>query len=64
LTTQLKDFPIIQAFKHMQVALMILGSDGQILHSNHKTNRLFGYDEGELIARNICDVLNVESLAE
>ena len=64
LNTQLKDFPIIQAFKHMQVALMILGSDGQILHSNHKTNRLFGYDEGELIARNICDVLNVESLAE
>jgi len=64
LSNQLKDSAIIQAFKHMQVALMILGSEGQILHSNHKTDHLFGYDEGELIARNICDVLCIKSLAE
>ncbi|WP_226549566.1 PAS domain S-box protein [Celeribacter naphthalenivorans] len=64
LSSQLKDSPIIQAFKRMQVALMILGSGGQILHSNHKANRLFGYDEDELITRDICDVLCVESVAE
>ena len=64
LSNQLKDSPIIQAFKHMQVALMILGSEGQILHSNHKTNRLFGYDNDELMGRDICDVLCIESLAE
>lgn len=60
----MNDSPIIQAFQHMQLALVILGSKGQVLHCNQKANLLFGYDEGELTGCNIRRVLSVADLDE
>jgi PAS domain S-box-containing protein len=58
------DTPIIHAFKHMQVPLMIVGPDGMILHCNHVTGRLFGYGDGDLMGRPVFDVLPVASVSE
>lgn len=58
------DTPIINAFKHMQVSLMIVGPDGSILHCNRATNRLFGYGGDDLMGRPVFDVLPVTSVAE
>lgn len=57
------DSPIIHAFKHMQVPLMIVGPDERILHCNGATARLFGYDLEALIGRPVSDVLPVDSPA-
>lgn len=61
---RMDDSPIIHAFKHMQVPLMIVGPDGGILHCNGATNRLFGYDGDELMGRPVFDVLPVTSVSE
>jgi PAS domain S-box-containing protein len=58
------DTPIIHAFKHMQVPLMIVGPDGAILHCNRATARLFGYGDGDLMGRPVFDVLPITSVAE
>jgi PAS domain S-box-containing protein len=58
------DSPIIHAFKHMQVPLMIVGPDGAILHCNSATHRLFGYDGDDLMGRPVIDVLSVASVEE
>jgi len=56
--------PIVNAFKHIQVPLIIVGPDGGILHCNDATNRLFGYGSADLMGRPIFDILPVASLAE
>ena len=58
------DSSIINAFKHMKLPLMIVGSDGTIVHCNSGTDRLFGYDHGELIGRPAFVVLPVSSVKE
>ncbi|MDA3858221.1 MAG: PAS domain-containing sensor histidine kinase [Roseovarius sp.] len=58
------DTAIINAFKHMQVPLMIIGPDGRILHCNRATNRLFGYSADELVGRPAFDVLPIRSVPE
>jgi PAS domain S-box-containing protein len=58
------DSPIIYAFKHMHVPLMIVGPDGAILHCNGATHRLFGYDCDDLIGRAVFEVLSVASVEE
>jgi len=58
------DSPIINAFKHMRVPLMIVGPDGAILHCNSATHRLFGYDGDDLMGWPVTDVLPVASVAE
>lgn len=58
------DTPIIHAFKQMQVPLMIVGPDGEIVHCNRATDRLFGYRESDLMGRPVFEVLPVESVAE
>jgi PAS domain S-box-containing protein len=60
----MKDSSIINAFKHMKLPLMIVGSDGTIVHCNSGTDRLFGYGHGELIGRPAFDVLPVSSVKE
>ena len=61
---EMDDSSIINAFKHMQLPLMIVGSDGTVIHCNVGTDRLFGYDDGDLIGRRVFDVLPVSSLSE
>jgi len=61
---KMDDSPIIHAFKHMQVPLMIVGPDGAILHCNRATHRLFGYDGDDLLGRPAFEVLSVVSVAE
>jgi|TARA_R110000850_G_scaffold242171_1_gene366820 PAS domain S-box-containing protein len=58
------DTAIIHAFKQMQVPLMIIGSDGAILHCNSATHRLFGYDGDDLIGRPVSEVLSIASVDE
>ncbi|MFT4714624.1 MAG: PAS domain S-box-containing protein [Candidatus Azotimanducaceae bacterium] len=58
------DSSIISAFKHMQLPLMIVGSDGTIIHCNNGTDRVFGYGDGELIGRPVFDVLPVATVPE
>ncbi|MFP7675594.1 PAS domain S-box protein [Marivita sp. S0852] len=58
------DSPIIDAFKLMQVPLMVVGPDGGILHCNRATDRMFGYDGDTLIGRPIFDILPVRSISE
>ncbi|WP_226779149.1 sensor histidine kinase [Oceaniglobus trochenteri] len=57
----MSDQSIINAFKHIRVALMIVGASGRILHCNRATDRLFGYDVGALQGRPVSDVLAVAS---
>ena len=61
---KLDDSPIINAFKRIQVALMIVGPTGRILHCNPAADSLFGYDSGKLVGRPVFDVLAVTSVAE
>ena len=61
---KLDDSPIINAFKRIQVALMIVGPTGRILHCNPAADSLFGYDSGKLMGRPVFDVLSVTSVAE
>jgi PAS domain S-box-containing protein len=56
--------PIINAFKKMQVPLMIIGAEGEILHCNNSTHRLFGYDSNDLIGQNVTDILPTTSVAK
>ena len=60
----MNDTPIIHAFKHIRVPLMIVGPDGAVLHCNRAANHLFGYDGDNLMGRPIFDVLPVQSVAE
>ncbi len=56
--------PIIDAFKHMQVPLMIVGPDGMIVHCNRATNSLFGYGDDGLMGRLVFNVLPIASVAK
>jgi PAS domain S-box-containing protein len=47
---------IINAFKKMPVSLMILGSEGEILHCNSASHQLLGYDQLDLVGRSAVDV--------
>lgn len=58
------DSSIINAFRHMQVPLMIVGPDGAIQYCNDATHRLFGYDGDDLMGRPASLVLPVASVAE
>lgn len=58
------DSPIIDAFKNMQVPLMVIGPNGEILHCNRAAGRMFGYGGDTLIGRSVFDVLPVTSVAE
>ena len=58
------DTPVIQAFKQMQVPLMIVDAESRILHCNQATGRLFGYGVEELMQRDVSDVLHVASSTE
>ncbi|SEM03195.1 PAS domain S-box-containing protein [Roseovarius azorensis] len=60
----MNDLPIVNAFKRMPVPLMIVGSDGRILHCNAATHGLFGYDPDVLIGRAVFDLLPVTSVSE
>lgn len=62
--SRVDDSLIINAFKHMQVPLMIVGPDGSILHCNGATNRLFGYLDDGLMGRTVFEVLPVASVSE
>ncbi|WP_108482033.1 PAS domain-containing sensor histidine kinase [Oceaniglobus ichthyenteri] len=58
------DTSITDAFKHMQVPLMILGSEGEIRHCNCATEELFGYKPESLTGRPITDILMVSSMSD
>jgi PAS domain S-box-containing protein len=58
------DLPIINAFKHMQIPLMIIGQTGEILHCNSACHRLFGHDSDDLVGRPVSELLSGASLAE
>ncbi|WP_108485115.1 PAS domain-containing sensor histidine kinase [Oceaniglobus ichthyenteri] len=54
--------PIIDAFKRMQVPLMIVGADGRILECNQATEHLFAYPHGQLVGRATREILPDASL--
>ncbi len=58
------DSNIIRAFKQLQVPLMIVGSEGEIVHYNAAASRLFGYDADELTELAVFDVLPVTSVSK
>ncbi|WP_458789521.1 sensor histidine kinase [Yoonia sp. MH D7] len=58
------ELPIINAFKHIQIPVLIFGLDGAILHCNSAAHRLLGYPDDELIGRPVSDILLVDSLEE
>lgn len=60
----MNDSPIIDAFKHMQIPLMVIGPDGAILHCNRAANRMFGYNGDKLIGCSVFDILPVTSVSE
>lgn len=61
---QMDDSSVANAFKRMQIPLLILAPDGEILHCNDASNCLFGLNSGNLLGRSVCDFLPVSSLAE
>lgn len=58
------DLPIIDAFKHMQIPLMVIGQDGEIINCNRAANRMFGYSDDKLMGRSVFDILPVRSVTE
>tara|TARA_R110002051_G_scaffold83650_9_gene148324 strand:- start:5888 stop:7711 length:1824 start_codon:yes stop_codon:yes gene_type:complete len=58
------DSPIIDAFKHMQIPLMVVGPNGSILHCNRAANRMFGYSDDKLIGVSVFNILPVTSVSE
>lgn len=60
----MNDLSILHAFKHMSVALMIVGPEGEILRCNAAASDLFGFTENELIGRSALNILPLASTAE
>ena len=60
----MNDLSILHAFKHMPVALMIVGPDGEILRCNAAASDLFGFRRNELIGRSAFNILPLASTAE
>lgn len=58
------DAPIIGAFKHMQVPLMIVGPDGSILNCNDAAGRLFDISRDDLMRMAVTDILSIASVEE
>ena len=55
---------IVQAFRTMQVPLMIVGEDGHILESNQAANGLFGYGDASMNGVPVCDALSMNSVED
>ena len=60
----MNDASILQAFRHMNVPVMIVRPDGAIMHGNPAAHLLFGYDPDDLIGRPVFHVLKIVSMAD
>lgn len=60
----MNDLSILHAFKHMPVALMIVGPDGGIIRCNAAASDLLGFTGNELIGHSAFNILPLSSIAE